>query len=101
MKEVKTLQIVVASLRDVQTELNALGIIVADLNHTVARDRELRLELLRCETESYLGFHSEVSARIDGPTVIIQDCDLLVSMKILSTSVIAVVPPHRCLMSVR
>jgi HEAT repeat protein len=80
MKQVKTLQIVVASPGDVQPERDELEVIVGELNRTVARDRGLRLELLRWETEAYPGFHPEGPQGLIDELLKIEDCDLLIGI---------------------
>jgi hypothetical protein len=50
MPQVQILRIVVASPSDVQAERNALVTVVEELNHGMASDHEVRLELARWET---------------------------------------------------
>ncbi len=80
MKQAKIVRIVVASPGDVQPERDALELIINDLNRTGAKDRDLRLELLRWETEAYPGFHTEGPQGLIDPILNIEDCDLLIGI---------------------
>jgi len=57
MAEVQIKRVVVASPGDVQVERNALLAVLEELNNGIARDRGLRLELARWETDAYPGSH--------------------------------------------
>jgi hypothetical protein len=50
MPQIQILRIVVASPGDVQAERNARSTAVEELNHGIASDRWVRLELARWET---------------------------------------------------
>lgn len=80
MRQARILRIVVASPGDVQPERDALELIVDEINHTSARDRGLRLELLRWETEAYPGFHVDGPQGLIDPILNIEDCDLLIGI---------------------
>jgi formylglycine-generating enzyme required for sulfatase activity len=71
---------VVASPGDVQAERNALSTVVEELNHSVARDRSLRLELARWETDAYPGFHPEGPQGLIDPILRIEACDILIGI---------------------
>jgi hypothetical protein len=53
MEERSVLRIVVASFGDVVAERNAVDRAVQEVNCNVVRDRGLRLEVYRWETEAY------------------------------------------------
>lgn len=80
MRQVRTLQIVAASPGDVQPERDSLELVIGELNRTIARDRGLRLELLRWETEAYPGFHAEGPQGLIDERLQIGDCDLLIGI---------------------
>ena len=76
----RILRIVIASPGDVQPERDVLPTVIEEVNHGVAADRGLRLELSRWETDAHPGFH------LDGPQGLIDlilnitDCDLLIGI---------------------
>ena len=74
------MRIVVASPGDVQPERDALVQVVEELNNGVARDRSLRLELARWETDAYPGFHLEGPQGLIDSVLKIEDCDLLIGI---------------------
>ena len=78
MPQVQILRIVVASPGDVQAERNALSTVVEELNHGIARDRGVRLELARWETDAYPGFHPEGPQGLIDPILRIETCDILI-----------------------
>ena len=80
MPQVRILRIVVASPGDVQAERNALATVVEELNHGVARDRGVRLELARWETDAYPGFHPEGPQGLIDPILRIETCDILIGI---------------------
>src|SRR5262249_36578280 len=61
MPQAQIVRIVVASPTDVQAERNILSAVVEELNNGIAKDRHIRLELARWETDIYPGLH------LDGP----------------------------------
>ena len=65
MPQVRILRIVVASPGDVQAERNVLPAVIDELNNGIARDRGLRLELSRWETDVSLRF----SRLLDSPLI--------------------------------
>ena len=80
MPQVQILRIVVASPGDVQAERNALSTVVEEINHGIARDRDLRLELARWETDAYPGFHPEGPQGLIDPILRIETCDILIGI---------------------
>ena len=57
MHQADILRIVVASPGDVQAEREALSGVVDELNHGIARERGLQLDITRWEDDAYAGFH--------------------------------------------
>jgi formylglycine-generating enzyme required for sulfatase activity len=80
MSQVQILRIVVASPGDVQAQCNALSTVVEELNHGFARDRGVRLELARWETDAYPGFHPEGPQGLIDPLLRIETCDILIGI---------------------
>jgi formylglycine-generating enzyme required for sulfatase activity len=80
MPQVQILHIVVASPGDVQVERNVLPTVVEELNHGIARDRGLRLELARWETDAYPGFHPEGPQGLIDSILRIEECDILIGI---------------------
>ena len=66
----------VASPGDVQVERNALLVVFEELNNGIARDRGLRLELARWETDAYPGFHRKGPQGLIDAILRIEDCDV-------------------------
>ena len=56
-KHVTVLRVVVASPGDVQPERDVVPEVLEELNRSVCRDRGIRLEVVRWETDSHPGFH--------------------------------------------
>jgi hypothetical protein len=77
---VKLLRVVLASPGDVQGERDAVPGIIEELNRGVARDRDLRLELVRWETDAYPGFHPEGPQGVIDPILGIEACDVLIGI---------------------
>jgi len=80
MSQVKLLRIVVASPDDVLPERDALARVFEELNGGVAKDRALRLELARWETDAYPGFHVEGPQGLIDTILRIEDCDVLIGI---------------------
>jgi hypothetical protein len=80
MPQVQILHIVVASPGDVSGERNALPTVVDELNSGVARDRGLRLELARWETDAFPGFHPEGPQGLIDSILRIEECDILIGI---------------------
>jgi hypothetical protein len=74
------LRVVVASPDDVQAERNCLPAVIEEINRDIARDRGLRLELVRWETDAYPGFHPEGPQGLIDPIVCVEDCDVLIGI---------------------
>lgn len=80
MHPMQVLRVVVASPGDVQAERDTLSVVVEELNHGIAQDRGLRLELSRWETDAYPGFHPEGPQGLIDSILRIEDCDLLIGI---------------------
>ena len=80
MAPVQLLRVVVASPSDVQAERNALPTVIEELNNSVARDRDLHLELVRWETDAYPGFHPEGPQGLIDDILSIENCDILIGI---------------------
>lgn len=72
------LRIVVASPGDVQVERDSLPAVIAELNHSIAADRGLRLEVSRWETDATPGFHANGPQELIDRVLAIPDCDILI-----------------------
>jgi hypothetical protein len=79
-ESVRLLRIVVASPGDVQAERDALPAVVQELNSGIARERGLRFDLTRWETDAYPGFHPEGLQGLIDPILRIEDCDVLIGI---------------------
>jgi Domain of unknown function (DUF4062) len=77
---VKVLRIVVASPGDVQAERNAVEDVARDLNRATAKDRGLRVEVSRWETDAFPGFHADGAQGLVDSILKIEDCDVLVGI---------------------
>lgn len=77
MNQVRILRIVVASPGEVQAERDILPAVIEELNSGIARDRDLRLELARWETDAYPGFHLDGPQELIDSVLRIEDCDIL------------------------
>jgi Sulfatase-modifying factor enzyme 1/Domain of unknown function (DUF4062) len=80
MAEVHITRILAASPGDVQAERNALPAVIEELNHGIAKDRGLRLELARWETDAFPGFHPEGPQGLIDTILRIEDCDVLIGI---------------------
>lgn len=80
MEQIRTLRIIVASPGDVMAERDALPAVLEELNHGIAADRNLRLELIRWETDAYPGFHPEGPQGLIDTVLQIADCDILIGI---------------------
>ncbi|TAM83490.1 MAG: hypothetical protein EPN47_05110 [Acidobacteria bacterium] len=76
----KILRIVVASPSDVQPEREAVRDVIDELNRGAAKDRGLRLEVSRWETDAYPGFHEDGTQGLIDPILKVEDSDLLVGI---------------------
>jgi HEAT repeat protein/3',5'-cyclic AMP phosphodiesterase CpdA len=73
-------RIIVASPGDVQAERDLLPRVIDELNRGIAADRNLRLELVRWETDSFPGFHPEGPQGPIDSVLKIEDCDILIGI---------------------
>ena len=77
---VETLRVVICSPSDVQEERNLVEQVCRDLNRTTAKDRNLRLDTWRWETDSYPGFHVEGGQGLIDDLMQIEDADLVIGI---------------------
>lgn len=79
--ETKTiLKIVLSSPGDVDEERRVMETVIDDLNRGIADERNLRLELIRWETDAYPGFHPEGPQGLIDPVLDIRNCDILLGV---------------------
>jgi hypothetical protein len=79
-KHTQILRLVVASPGDVKTERAAVPRVVEELNKGIAADRNLRLEVIRWETDTYPGFHPEGPQGLIDPILHIEECDVVIGI---------------------
>src|SRR5712691_12837616 len=80
MESIHLLRIVVASPGDVQAERDAPPAVIEELNRGIAATQNLRLELVRWETDAYPGFHPAGPQGLIDPILRIEDCDVLLGI---------------------
>lgn len=80
MHQAHILRIVVASPSDVQAERNVLPGVVEELNHGIARERGLQLNITRWEENAYAGFHPEGPQGLIDAILRIEDCDIFIGI---------------------
>ena len=80
MKTKNIIRIVLSSPGDVKEERDAMEDVIEELNHGIAEDRHLRLELSRWETDVYPGFHPEGPQGLIDPLLKIEECDILLGI---------------------
>jgi hypothetical protein len=80
MNQVTVLRVVVASPGDVQAERDTLSSVADELNRTVARAHNLRLEVVRWETDAYPGFHVNGPQGLIDPILRIEDSDIFIGI---------------------
>jgi tetratricopeptide (TPR) repeat protein len=80
MTDAKILRIVVASPGDVQKERDLVPKVVEEVNRDIAKDKGLRLEVYRWETDAYPGFHLDGAQGLIDPILKIEDCDILIGI---------------------
>jgi hypothetical protein len=80
MAQGQLLRLVVASPSDVQVERNILPTVIEEINNSVAKDRGVRLDLARWETDAYPGFHPEGPQGLIDAILRIEDCDILIGI---------------------
>jgi formylglycine-generating enzyme required for sulfatase activity len=79
--ETKTiLKIVLSSPGDVDEERRVMETVIEDLNRGIADERNLRLELIRWETDAYPGFHPQGPQGLIDPVLNIRNCDILLGI---------------------
>jgi hypothetical protein len=77
---VQIIRLVVGSPGDVQAERETVSRVVEEINRGIATDRELRLEVVRWETDSYPGFSPEGPQGLIDPILRIDKCALLIGI---------------------
>jgi tetratricopeptide (TPR) repeat protein len=80
MDQARVLRVVVASPGDVAAEREAVVRAAEEVNRNIGRDRGLRLEVYRWETEAHPGLHADGPQGIIDPVLRIDDCDLLIGI---------------------
>ena len=80
MKTLQTLRIVLSSPGDVEEERLVMQDVIDELNHGIAADRNLHLELNRWETDAHPGFHVEGPQGLIDPILKIEECDILLGI---------------------
>lgn len=80
MKNVVLIRVVVASPSDVQTERETLSRVADELNRTIGRAYDLRVDVNRWETDAYPGFHVEGPQGLIDPILRIEECDIFVGI---------------------
>jgi hypothetical protein len=80
VKTKRVIRIVVASPADLKPERRALAAVIEELNHGIAADRGLVLELTMWETDAYPGFHPEGPQGLIDTVLNIEDCDVLIGV---------------------
>ncbi|MGE0827595.1 MAG: DUF4062 domain-containing protein [Candidatus Binatia bacterium] len=79
-EKVETLRVVVASPSDVKPERDALKNIIEDVNHDIALDRKVRLEISRWEDDAYAGFHVAGPQGLIDAILRIPECDIFLGI---------------------
>jgi len=74
------MRIVVASPGDVKEERDRVNVVADELNRTFSADHDLRLEVVRWETDSYPGFHVDGPQGLIDSVLRIEDCDCLIGI---------------------
>jgi hypothetical protein len=81
MENLRSLRVVVASPGDVQAERELLAdVVIPELNHGIAADRGIRLDVYRWETDAYPRFHAAGPQGAIDEVLQIGECDLLVGI---------------------
>jgi len=80
MKQVSLIRIVVASPSDVQHERNTLSRVAEELNRTIGRAYDLRIEVNRWETDAHPGFHVNGPQALIDPILKIEESDVFVGI---------------------
>ena len=79
-EHVKILRVVVASPSDVPSERDDVQHLVDELNRSICRDRGIRMEVFRWETDTYPGFDQLGPQGLIDPILRIEDCDVLIGI---------------------
>jgi hypothetical protein len=79
-EQVHLMRVVVASPGDVPTERDHVNRVVQELNGGIARERGLRLEVARWETDTHPGFHPEGPQGLIDPLLRIDQSDVLIGI---------------------
>jgi len=74
------LRLVLASPGDVTRERAIVKKVVGEINRGVAADRQLDIQVVAWETDTYPGFHDDGAQGVIDPLLRIEDCDLLVGI---------------------
>jgi hypothetical protein len=80
MKRILHLTLVVVSPGDVEKERDIVEKVAEELNSGFARDRELRLDVLRWETDAHPGFHVDGPQGLIDPVLRIEESDVVVGI---------------------
>lgn len=80
MENVSLLRVVVASPSDVPEEREAVARVADELNRSIGRAYNLRVEINRWETDAYPGFHVNGPQALIDPTLSIEECDVFVGI---------------------
>lgn len=79
-RNLQHLKVVVASPGDVQAERDCLAEVAEELNHGVAKMKDLWIEIIRWETDAFPGFHAAGSQVLIDSVLKIEECDLLIGI---------------------
>ncbi|HTR67532.1 MAG TPA: tetratricopeptide repeat protein, partial [Terriglobales bacterium] len=77
---IRILRVVVASPGDVAAEREAVVRAADEVNRNQGRDRGVRLEVYRWETDAHPGLHAKGPQGLIDPILKIEDCDLLIGI---------------------
>jgi len=80
LQSMQLIRLVVASPGDVQDERDTVSRVAEELNHTFCPEHNVRLEVVRWETDSYPGFHTDGPQGLIDSLLRIEDCDCLVGI---------------------
>jgi hypothetical protein len=80
MAQKTILRVVLASPGDVQAERDSVAAIIDRINKSIAKDRNVDLELWRWETDSRPGFHPKGPQGIIDDRFHIANCDILIGI---------------------
>jgi hypothetical protein len=80
MLQTRILRVLVASPGDVQAERELVPSILDELNRTICSERDIRLECVRWETDTYPGFNQLGPQGLIDPILRIEDSDVLIGI---------------------